>query len=62
MKCPRQLAFSKQLQDLLIIYAEILSDRFSVDETDKWIEKFSNEKRHFINSWCPTLKEYEEIE
>ena len=59
-KCPRQTAFVEQLDDLLSSYFESMKDRSSVDEQDKYIEKFVDNKKRFVNLWCPTLKEYDE--
>lgn len=61
MKCPRQTAFIKQLDELLIAYYDAFKDRFFVSESDEYIEKFAKKKKHFVNLWCPTLKEYEEV-
>lgn len=60
MKCPRQSAFVKLLDELLSIHRECNKDRFSVDETYKLMDEFSQKKKHFVNLWCPTFKEYEE--
>jgi hypothetical protein len=61
MKCPKQIAFSNALDELLSSYYDSMRDRFSVDEQDDFIDKFVQQKKTFINNWCPTLKTYEEL-
>lgn len=60
-ECPRQLAFVKHLDELLISYHESMKDRFSVDEADKYIDIYIEKKKWFTNLWCPTSKEYQEL-
>ena len=61
MKCPRQKAFVKHLDELLSAYYDSMKDVWSVDEQDSFINVFSKKKKSFVNLWCPTLKEYEEF-
>jgi len=61
MKCPRQIAFHRQLAILLDLAQDLGRDHFSVDEWDKKADELGNLKAIFINKWCPALKEYEEL-
>lgn len=60
-ECPRQKAFIKHLDELLYLHEEATRDRFSVDESYRFMEEFSQNKQSFVNLWCPTFKQDEEL-
>jgi hypothetical protein len=61
MKCPRQTAFAKKLDELLSIQRDACLQHFSFDEKEKIVDELQEKRKLFINNWCPTFIEYEEF-
>lgn len=59
MKCPRQQAFAKKLDELLYLSRDIGRDHFSYDELARKEDHLHELRAIFVNNWCPILKEYE---